>query len=197
MIKTFEEFKASLTKLMQVRSANYVNTDCDINVLIDAVWAEMSDIILDWKYEDHIIDNTTNLVMLDPDDDTAHYKDPIVITCKRNDFPEYDVSHRVNKLSMLTYDITDIADALITNETATLTFVRPMQYAIDKLPPDMYDALLPVISYGVMFYIENAIPSQVDNPISNYTYKAFQAAKQQLQSQYPQVVFSKKEKAWT
>ena len=50
MINSYAALLTEVEKLIKIRSRNYVNTNCDIDVLIDTVYREIAiDIPLSWK----------------------------------------------------------------------------------------------------------------------------------------------------
>ena len=53
MLKSFKAFEKSLDEIMKLRSRNYVNTDCNISLLLGVTYTEIAtEIVLEWDVYD-------------------------------------------------------------------------------------------------------------------------------------------------
>ena len=57
LITSYDDLTTSITEILKIRSKNFVNTNCNIDVLIDYVYQEIAmDVPLSWKIQDITIE---------------------------------------------------------------------------------------------------------------------------------------------
>ena len=64
MIKNYDEFHEQLIAAVKFRSRNYVNTDCDIDILIQTVYNDIADnITLEFTETEYILTDGHDIIL--------------------------------------------------------------------------------------------------------------------------------------
>ena len=191
MLNTYEEFVDRVEQMIKYRSKNYVNTDCDIHGIIDTVYNDIaSDVVLAWNvYEFIIVDPSVKDYVLPKDnrtnDDvttiTERYYDIFDIADEdRNRLLPYFIS--IDRYTIRVED--DVFRSRMKDQKVLV--LRNMVQDIKVLDPEMYMRLLSPMLEGIMYYIEDSIPSQVDGQLANLHFQRFYNAKRAIKDQLPQ-----------
>ena len=194
MINTYEQFKDTVIKTIVFRAKNFAVTDCDIENLIDVVFADISDNVnMAWEKYEHIVDGsietfTIPVTNINPEDTeriiTRVYKPVLDIV----DGDDNDMS----KLIILT----DNDEYRFHNDSArryldgkSLYFVRAYSPSIETLDVEMYSMILPVVIEGLMFHIQASIPDTIDGKAIGYQQSRYHVAKSTLINKLPQIQY--------
>ena len=192
MILNFSSFKDILEQLVKYRSKNYVNTTCDISVLISSVYSEIStEVNLAYHIQE-----------LELYDDTYRYKLPAFITKpSNNNINEFYESYLTDIYDIVDKDGCDVSNyftqvgngELILNDKNPFNMSNDIIYVLRKkipdikeLEPPMYDMIQKAMIEGIMFNIQDSVPSQTDGQLANLQYQRFFNAKKDLKLKLPQ-----------
>ncbi len=197
MLTGYESFKDKITAMIKIRSANYVNTDCDITAMISSVYEELAISILFEKarleYTVLDVNQFTTVDNNSTDSDlstmTKKYSDVLDIV------DEYDVSilkdihlvddntYRWNNYSGVCSTENGVPSILIGKN---IYVIRKSISSIETLTIDVYGKIFPAMLEGIMYYIQTALPNQVDGQVGNYSYQRYYNAKKALINLIPQ-----------
>jgi len=206
MLVSYEAFRLRVIANLKVRSANYVNTDCDIRTIIATVYDELQNEILFSVYkQEHILVKDQKDITLVNDNHSEEsglpvsemYRDVLDIV-DENDVSILDLLHetsysvwRWNNYSQCMGNSVSLSDG------RPIYFLRKRVHSIETLPPEYYAKILTAMLEGVMYYVESAIPSQPDTAVANWSYKRYYNAREALKNEMSQKVFAhEKEKKW-
>ncbi len=193
MINSFEDFETHVINMIKIRSKNFVNTDCDMDVLINLVYTDiMTKIILDWTKDEYLCDGSETITIKENNFDSTIID--FVVTEKYGlptdivDEYDYHIDKVLERVNTYEYKFVteDLADEF---NGKNIYFIRPIEYDITTLPSRYYDEILNALIEGIMYHIEVSIPSQVDGQISNMFYQRYFSEKQKLVDKYPQVQY--------
>lgn len=183
MIKTYTEFEEFLDKAIIYRSKNYVNTDCSISTLIELVYqAITNEVIFFYKLQEITYNGAADLILQNDNGNDELYG-PVLDVCDEN--------------------LTDISDLMIFSTEPNLVFkdeytadafigkkiivLRPLVKDVKKLDMSMYNIIAPCVIEGLMYHIEESVPSPVDNQIAANAYKKFMLEIDKLRNKFPQI----------
>ncbi len=196
MIKTYEEFEDHLIALIKVRSRNYVNTDCDVNALIELVYTEiMGEVTLEWIKQPYEI--TSDIEFTIPDDNRS--LELLVPTEIYGTVADVEYTDEDDSCVCGSYSIKKMLQEVEPNTFRfkscdfhedyigkTIYFIRPVTTDLEHLNGRIYRIIASCMLEGIMMYIEGTIPSQVDTAVNNYAYNRYQVCKTRLINKYPQ-----------
>jgi len=192
MLTDYESFYKHLVDTLQIRSRNYVNTDCDIEAAIEAVYRDISNIVrLEWIAQEYIVDKSVEKFQLQNDNST-----PNAAPTERYG-PETDIvdeKYRPISEKLLNLDQPGSfgwRDRTFRNsmDGKPIYFIRPVTYDIHVLPSHLYDIIFPAVLEGIIHWIEASIPSQIDAAIENRNYMRFYNEKRNLINRFPQIKY--------
>ena len=94
MIKTYEGFSNHLDELIRIRSANYANTDCNIDTLIEQAYQDIqAEVLLEVKRQEYTVDDEQTITLINSnavDGDNSNltelYEDVLDIVDENDDF---------------------------------------------------------------------------------------------------------------
>lgn len=193
MIKSYENFKDSIERLIIFRAKNFAVTDCDVGILIDIVYTDIANEI-NLKYEKYpyLISDDTMIIL--PKNDTAKVSE-ITVTYK-------DVFDIVDE------DDNTIVDEIIKTDTdqyryvhdeyreknkgKQIFFIRSIIPDISTLDNRMYNKLSNAMVEGIMYQIQESIPAPTDRDMINFTIQRYFKAKEALLNSLPQVSYVRK-----
>jgi len=188
MISSYDEFKEELESFIIFRSKNYVNTDCNISMLVDIVWDEItSDINVMWEVEDVLIDGTQRIydiasMVADTDGKVLkYYKD--ITSIVSDEFVDIDLFFDVLEGNQIQINDTNF---LADQDGRTIQLMRRVVPAIEILGLEMYGMVRNALVEGVMYHIETSVPSQQDSQVANLQYVRYFNARKQLKEHLPQ-----------
>ncbi len=209
MVRNYIGFKKQLEEIIILRSRNYVNTDCNINMLIHSVFAEIAtEVPLMWEIRrmmffeginDYDMDITEILEYTAVDEEyisplAEDYIDGIneyaakyiVDVIEVADDNGYDMSN------ILTRKITPTGSLYITDEdlkprvNSFFNALMSVIPSIKSLEPWMYQLMIRPMVEGIMFNIQDSVPSEMDVKAGNLQYQRFFNAKKELKLKFPQ-----------
>ena len=194
MIFDYIDFKKNLEKIIKIRSVNYHGTPEDTETLINVVYDDIQyNVLMAYirqpymVHEDHTFllanDNATGK----PDylEATEYYTDVLDIVDER-DVSLLDYIHEREHGLWAIDDFKKCSCECKLKEGDTVYFIRKKIGKIDHLEPEIYQKLMTAMTEGIMYHIQNAIPSNEDAQIGNYSYQRFFNAKKDLQNNMPQ-----------
>ncbi len=191
MLTSFEGFKESLLAVMKIRSANFVNTNCDLNYLMRLVYTDIAQsITFKTIKEEHLVDDSKLFVLKENDFDSS---DPVSeLTMRYNiatsivDDEEINIENFMVVLDDYEYRLDDSSfpERYLDRN---IYFYRPVIYAMESLPSKIFEEILNCMIEGLMYQIEVSIPSDIDGKLSNMFYQRFFAEKKKLQEKYPKL----------
>lgn len=183
MIKNYVEFEEFLDKAIVYRSKNYVNTDCSISTLIELVYQSITNEVIFFYTLQEIDYNTPADLILPNDNGVDELYGPVL-----------DASDE---------QLNDISDLLIFSTEPNLVFkdeytadyfkgkkvivLRPVTKDVKNLDMTTYNMLVPCMIEGLMYHIEESVPSPVDNQIARNAYAKFMAEIEKLRNKLPQI----------
>ena len=190
MIRTYEEFLDDLNALLVIRSRNFVNTDCDLNALIQLVYNDINEhCVLGWEKYEVTIDDITDIVTAPANNEenndvltiTKYYGSITAITDKNGT----DVTKIFKKISKYEYQFI--------NETLweefyddTIHLYMSIHTSLETLNPKVYHNILMAMLEGVMYHIQRAIPNPDDLYAVDNAYKVYTREKDKLLDNKPQ-----------
>lgn len=188
-INTYAEFIDSLEKSIIFRAKNFVTTDCDFENLVNDVYDDiMRDVKLKWITQTILVEKNVYNYELE-NDNTLEVADPELIEYYGETFDivdEYfdDVSMYITEpeTGIIIMD-EDFVSRNIGRQVFLLRSKIPPLVSLDAL---LYRAIKTAMVEGLMFQIQDAIPSQIDGQLANAGYQRFFAAKKVLKEKYPQ-----------
>ncbi len=191
MIISYNSFENKLIEMLKIRSSNFVNTDCNMEVLIDTVYSNiMNDVNFDTTKTGYVL-NEEKIFILKQDNYDPQVESIIAtirygIATKIVDDEEVNVEDYMVILEDYIYRLDD---SMFPNRYTdrTFYFYQPTLYSIELLPPKYYDEIFPAMIEGIMYEIEVSIPSEVDGKLSNMFYQRFFNEKEKLQKKHPKL----------
>ena len=203
MVRNYNGFRKQIEQFVVLRSRNYVNTDCNIDMLLHIVFAEIAtEVKLMWDVQ-QLVFNADQLTYDLPkyevleaskdgkddeeypeEDDNAYASKYFTDIYDIVDMEGNDISSMFTQVDSNTLMITqEILDANIDSEFQVLRSVVP---SVKSIEPWLYQLLLKPMIEGIMFNIQDSIPSQVDGQLGNLQYQRFFNAKKILKKLLPQ-----------
>ncbi len=197
MLASYGDFEKHLTDMVKIRAANYIETDCDIHALVEAVYNDIqNEVLLETFRAEYLVgeENNYELYPMNPEF-TAFYTDVLDIV------DENDIStlHYLDQVDRQNWKWkSNISDSCcVTADTVPACYVGRKIYFIQKkiskienLPVEMYQRLVTAMLEGIMYYVQTALPNQVDGQVGNFSYQRFYNAKKQLINLQPQAVIN-------
>lgn len=206
MIKQYSDWEEQIVKMIKIRSANYVETDCDIEALIDTVYQDINNTVMLNRYkQSHLVQDVGSFTILNDDGDVG---DPNSMRTRYTDVldivDEYDVSilerlHKTNESSWTWNNYGGCTDNGVPAHFVgeTIYFIRKSVTEIDRLPLEMLSKLTNPMLEGIMYYIQTALPNQVDGQVGNWSYQRYFNAKKAIMNMDSQhVIPIKGERKW-
>lgn len=200
MIRNYQSFKDNIEKMVKIRSANYVESDCDILAMIETVYEDIqSEVLLDTIKQEWVTDGEEEFTIPNYN---SEIEDNIIekYTNVLDIVDEYDVS--ILDALHMTDDETWRWDSRYSGPSefpsgTSIFFIRKKISDLSSLDPLAYGDLTVAILEGVMYFIQTAIPNQVDGQVGNYSYQRYYNAKKELANKHPQYrTRLKLEKQW-
>lgn len=184
MVVSYKDFKAQLEGMVKLRSRNYVNTDCDIDVLIHTVYHDIAtEINLKYNKTEVVLTDTT-VIELDGEDANIIYGETIQILNSEG----YNITSAFQRINYHTYQ--DHTGYIASHIGETIYFVRSEFRSIENAGKKIYNLLMPAMIEGIMYYIQGSIPSQVDGQLDNASYQRFYKAKDDIKNLLPQFEYA-------
>ncbi len=204
MVRNYVGFRKQIKELVTLRSRNYVNTDCNIDMLMHVVFAEIAtEVNLMWDVQtftlnsDQLTYTFPSYDILDADDDDDDDSE---------EFPDEDNNEYASKFFTEIHEIvdseghdvstmfTELSADVITIEQEMLDrhidddyrILRSVVPSIKILEPWMYQLMLKPMIEGMMFEIQDSVPSETDGKLGNLQYQRFFNAKKFLKEKLPQ-----------
>ncbi len=190
MIRNYEEFKDTLIEMLKIRSANFINTDCNINILFASVYDDIcrdvilntikQEIIIETNKTNYMLENTLIHDINNTDSHIDYYGDYFDIV----DSEYYDISNWFTQIENGEFDV----DILLTQQLnkTSVYILRKNTVSIRYLTPTMYQNIFTAMMEGCMYMIQDVIPSEIDIQGANLGYQRFFKAKEILRNEYPQ-----------
>ena len=187
----YEDFKERIKKNIIFRAKNFVTTDCDFDMLIDTVYNEITnDVYLGFSTNEIILKKDILMYVLDneaveelEEGDLSNYSiygpTTDIVDSNFYDISLYVINNNPGEY-IFPYDYID------KNQDSPVYIKRVLIENVKKLSNAMYKMLFPAMMEGILFYIQDAIPSQVDSQIGNLHYQRFHAKKEILRDKLPQ-----------
>jgi hypothetical protein len=198
MIKNYGDFKTNLEKMIMIRAANYVEVDCDIHVLIETVYNDIQNEVL-MQYESYPIMITSSDMSFELPPlslgGSRQYTDVLDIV----DINEYSILEYFHEVSNNVWQFNNkpCTTDVVMNDGDTVFFVRKVIIDIEELPLEWYQKITTTMLEGVMYYIQTAIPNQVDGQVGNFSYKRYYNAKKALiDSSSQHMTYTTRENKW-
>ena len=194
MLASYEDFILNLTNAIKYRSKNFVNTDCDIGVLIETVYQDVQSVVIfDYKMYNILVENIINNTVVLPDSDTGDHEatelyGPVMdIT----DNESCNVSKYFNEIDRKVYHVND--SFLQNTNSISIDFIMPVTRPLEYLDAHIVNKLNKVLLEGVMWHIHQSIPFAPDaQPIVQAQFARYEYAKKELINMLPQVMYKKK-----
>ena len=187
MITTYQEFQEHLNNLVKIRSKNYVNTNCDIAVIMQNVYAEIStevnffaemqEIVITKSLYNYALEN----ILFEPVDNKV-----IGILTDTYEMVDSDGEDVSNYFTQMAYGNYILNSTNPFKENDVVFVLRKKRIDLEYLSADMYEVLIKATIEGMMFQIQDSVPSQIDGQLANLQYQRFFNAKKELRLMYPQ-----------
>jgi hypothetical protein len=210
MISTYEEFKDHIIAMVKVRSANYAETDCDIEAIMYAVYEDIQNtVLLEVVKQEHEVTEDiefeirSNNAPLEYDmygnphyDDskaTETYTDVLEIV-DWNDVSILDYLHQTDTDKWRWNVYYDCKSNCVPKSAIgkNIYFYRKKITGLQHMNQKLYSRIMSAMLEGIMYYIQSAIPSATDTGVANYSYQRFYNAKKALMNQSPQHIIAMK-----
>ena len=191
MVSLYESFIDDLTQILVFRAKNFVVTDCDLHAITDSVYDDICrDVRLEYVIQ-HIplVKGTYEYQMPnyetsdDPNSPQVNYDYFLEMTDIVDDeMNNLELLTRVpsNGLFVLDKDLVDSHDG------KDIHVMRNAQKNLRHLSAEKYNLIKPAMIDGLLYYIQDSIPSQVDSAIANLQYQRFYNGKKALIQRLPQ-----------
>ena len=196
MIRSYKDFKERLDNMLIIRSKNYVNSDCDIDLLAETVFQNIAhEVALKWRIFSFTIDNNQDVYDLPK---TNEDDIPPTSSGTAGEFTEYYAE---------TFDMVDGNGDSVANFFAEPTdgeyFVNNQEFqsqmdgqevfVVRRAIPDiknldimLYDKIFSAMLEGIIYHIQDSVPSQTDGQLANLSYQRFFNEKKKLLATMPQ-----------
>ncbi len=211
MLLNYADLLTHLENIIKIRAANYVSLDCDIETLLYTVYEDIQQSVLidEYKQEHVITENETTIylrnnnapVMGNAYDEakvTERYTDVLDIVDKY----DLSISKKLHKTNVDTWRWNEYAPGKLDTYCIeyevgdSIYFIRKKILEVKYLTPDIYNRLLTALTEGIMYYIETAIPSEIDTQVGNLSYQRFDKAKTDLRNRSSQISSSPRRYTW-
>ena len=192
MLNSYKNFEKSMDQVMKLRSRNYVNTDCNISLLVNLAYNDIcTEVMLAWNVFEFQIDMSQNITYVLPK--TNNDTDPVKSTEKYVDIVDIaDIDgndlHHLFDISSDQYTI-DIKPGIGYENLyngQTIRVLRSVIPDIEFLPTYMYNIIFTAMMEGMMFYIQDSVPSETDGKLGNLQYQRFFNAKKAIKARLPE-----------
>ncbi len=189
MTNTYDEFEKTLETIIQLRSKNYVNLDCDIYNLIPIVYDEITnDVVLMWEEEEILLEEDVYIYDIKTKEESGYktyskfYTDVTAIV----DDNFIEISDYIDLLESNQIRIND-GLFLSLNIDKKIHLMRKVKPDITIVEEPLLSMLRPALIEGIMYHIQSAVPTDIDaGKLGNMQYQRFFAAKRVLKEQLPQ-----------
>ena len=186
MINNYTDFEESLRASIIFRAKNFVITDCNFENLMNDVFDDiMRDVKIAWTtqtiiIEDGIYNYELENSSVDEDANTEYYGSSFDIVGEAFE----DISNFMTEPE----DGTLIIDEHFANRNVggKVFVLRVKIPAITSLKTLDYRNIKTAMIEGLLYQIQDSIPSQIDGQLGNFGYQRFFAAKKVLKEKYPQ-----------
>ncbi len=201
MLLDYNDLLTHLENMVKIRAANYVSLDCDIEALIYTVYEDIQQTVLIdiYKQEHIIVEDETDIVLrnnnapvmgngYDEASATARYTDVLDIVDK-NDISILKELHNsdTDTWTWNNYTSCDTVPCCTVHTVGDpIYFIRKKILEVKYLTPDIYNRILNAMLEGIMYYIQTALPSAIDDKVGNWSYQRFFNAKKALVNLQPQ-----------
>ncbi len=203
MLHTYDDLLSHLSLMVRIRSANYVESDCDIEAMLYTVHEDINQsVVIDVIKQEHVIvKNETDIVLrnnnaievspglYDELSATERYTDVFDIVDSADvSITQYMHNSDINTWTFNNYENYDNVYCIDDMIGDSIYFIRKKILDIKYLTPEVYNRLLNAYLEGVMYYIQTAIPNQIDGQAGNMSYQRYVNAKTNLtnlRSQFP------------
>ena len=191
MINSYPALEAEIEQVAKIRSRNYANTNCDISALVGMVYREIAiEVPLSWKRQSFVLTKDTyeyqlvNSLALDDNtnSDVIDYYGAItdIVDQQLN-----DVSIHFNQPEegLITVD-----DAYLCQHLDETIFIMRRNFQhVKTLSPRIYNLIFKALMEGVIYYIEDSIPSQKDGQLANLHYQRYFNERKMLKALVPEI----------
>ncbi len=199
MLTGYESFKDRITTMIKIRSANYVETDCDITAMVSTIYEELAisimfnTIVLEHTVldENEFTTPSSNITGSDVSTITEKYSDVLDIV----DENDVSILKHIHLVDNNTYRWNNYKGRCTTSNGVPSLLIDEKIYIIRKniidiklLPLEMYGLIFTAMLEGIMYYIQTALPNQVDGQVGNFSYQRYYNAKKALINLIPQHV---------
>ncbi len=191
MLVSFEAFEEAILAVLKIRSANFVNTNCDLDVISRLVYMDIAqNVHFDSVKTGYLTtDEKTFELKSDDVDSLVEGSIPTMrygIATKIVDDAENDIDEQMIILGDYEYKLDDSFFPGIYLDRY-IYFYQPITYAMEYLPAKYYDEIFNAMIEGIMYQIEVSIPSDIDGKLSNLYYQRFFNEKKRLQENHPKL----------
>ncbi len=191
MLISFEAFEDALLSVLKIRSTNFVNTNCDLDILLRLVYTDVAqNITFDSVKTGYLTTDEKTFKLKDDDVDSEDGSSVLTmrygIATKIVDDAENDIDEQMIILGDYEYKLDDSFFPGIYLDRY-IYFYQPITYAMEYLPVKYYDEIFNAIVEGIMYQIEVSIPSDIDGKLSNLYYQRFFNEKKRLQENHPKL----------
>ena len=185
MVTRYEDFEINLIKTMKFRAKNFVVTDCDFDNIVKDIYDDiMSNININWVTQEVVFEK-----------DVYSYITPMDNSSEILDTETEDISYYGESFDIVGENFEDISNFITEPEAgiiivdqefldrnigSSIFILRTSIVPIEKQHPKILTAIRAAMVEGLMYMIQDAIPSQVDGQLGNLGYQRFFAAKEQL-----------------
>lgn len=177
---TYAEFTAQVQAVSTIRLRNYTWTEANLTAMIDYVYRDlMNEIHLEWEDQDIVIDkavkeydvtNANNSGLFDAFDSE-----------KFSIWPFLSLDDDENTVHIINEEFLDFYDG------QTITITRKHMPAIADANPRTLDKILKAIIEGIVYFIQDSIPSQADTQAANFHYQRYFNERKMLINLNPQM----------
>ena len=192
MVSNYQEFQDEITAILKMRVKNYMNTDPDMSAIENLVYTDITgSVVLDAEYSDiQLVPGQTSYYADGEEynangDIVAYFGDTFdMVDSHGDDVSDYFIETYAGAYDVINNSVfTAVPDGLV-------IMVRRRTNKITELSPRMYNLILPAMIEGIIFNVQDSIPSQVDAEVGNLSYQRFFSEKKKLREQLPQTIWA-------